>query len=117
MKIISIKVELTQQECRDVLTTAIESNAIQYWACEYGSIEIKRDSESNIYEAKFTADNALNQKINYTVTAKTIQAGVDKLLELNESGRWREMILNEDIDSDCADSIIQYALFGELVYG
>lgn len=43
MKITSIKIEMTDQEAADIITTAIEARAIQYWACARGeSIIIER---------------------------------------------------------------------------
>jgi len=113
------KLTLTKQERLDILTNAIESNGIQYWTCEYDRIKIKRDSDLNIIQAEFDADNENGEKTHYVVTHATIQKGIDAILsgDLEISDYIVNGILTQDNDSDTDDCIIQAALFGELVYG
>jgi hypothetical protein len=113
-----IKVVLTEEESKDILTTALESGAIGYWA---NVIRVTRDGEANVIhmliEASPTGND--NDMVNYSIGTNTIQHGVDNLLAegFNISDRVRESLLADDVDSDCADCIIQAALFNDLVYG
>jgi hypothetical protein len=111
-------IELTEQEARDILTTAIEGRGIQYWASDYGVIYIERDPETlDITQAKITADNSKDEKKTYVVDTDLIKWAV---IEIAKSGTWGELIgdiVNEDVDADGADTIVQYACFGEVIYG
>jgi len=114
------KVELSRQERLDILTDAIETNAIQYWACEYGPINIWRATDLTITRAEFYADNEKGEKTFYRVNHAVIQTGVNRIL--NPSFQVRDDIrdarlLADDNDSESCDVIIQAALFGEIVYG
>lgn len=114
----TIKAILTRQERLDVITTAIESNGIQYWACEYGKILIWRDKDLNIIKAEFDADNQEGEKNHYVVTPRTVQKGVDVILSEDlVRDDIRASILECDNDQESSDCIIQAGLFGELVYG
>lgn len=119
MKIITAKIELSHQERLDVLTNAIESNGIQYWACEYGKINIWRDEELNIFKATFRADNEQGVKVLYTVTPEVIQEGVDAIFTDGFEGgaQTRTDILEDNHDAWTDDTIIQAALFGKIIYG
>ena len=110
---------LTRQEKLDILTTAIESNGIQYWACDYGRITIARDSERNITKAVFEADNASGERERYTVTPTVIQKGVNVLLSPGFEIRddIKKNIITSNVDDEASDCIVQAGLFGELVYG
>lgn len=111
-----LQVQLTDQECYDILTNAIETRAIQYWACEYGLINIWRDKELNITKAVFHADGADGKKHKYTITPATIRRGVKVLLNLGNY-----LTIDDpndpDFDTEDDDNIIQVGLFGEIIYG
>lgn len=111
--------ELTRQERLDILTDAIETNSIQYWACEYGPIKIWRNDDLTIRRAEFYANNEKGEKVFFNVTHANIQTGVDRLLdpEFQVRDDIRDSILEDDNDSESYDCIIQAALFNELVYG
>lgn len=113
-----VKATLNRQERLDVITTAIESRGIQYWACDYGKITIWRDKELNIYKAEFDADDEEGKRHHYKVTPATVQKGVDIILRddlVNDD--IRTSILDNDNDQESSDCIIQAALFGKLIYG
>ena len=111
---------LTKQQRLDILTDAIETNAIQYWACEYGPINIWRAADLTITRAEFHADNENGEKTFYRVTHANIQTGIDRILkpsfQVREDIR-DERILADDNDAESCDVIIQAALFGQIVYG
>lgn len=112
-------VELTDLECKEILTDAIETHAIDYWALDYELIRVWRD--------KVTDDNPgwINQAVvdvslndedhqSYTITLDTIRKGVTlglshglKIADPNDP----------DFDSEDDDNIIQWGLFGELIFG
>lgn len=114
-----LKVELTDQECKDILTTAIESAAIQYWACDDGPISIWRDKDDNVYKARFTAENGAGERKKFMVTLAKIRKGVKKILcgSVDIGDDIVASILDDDVDQEAADCIIQAAIFGSLVYG
>jgi hypothetical protein len=119
MKILKIKVSLTKQERLSILTDAIETNAIQYWACDYGPINIWRAPDLTITRAEFHADNEKGEKTFYRVTHANIQTGIDRVLDpaSQVSDNIRKSILDDDNDSESCDVIIQTALFGKIIYG
>jgi len=110
---------LNKQERLDILTDAIETNAIQYWACNYGAILIWRTDDLTIAKAEFYADNAKDKKIFYRLTHALIQTGINRVLDPAFQVRddIRASILEKDNDSESCDVIIQAALFGEILYG
>jgi hypothetical protein len=113
MKILSV--ELSDQECYDILTNGIETNAIQYWACDYGWINIWRDKELNILKAVIKADDAKGIKHRYTITPATIRKGVKYCL--NHGQISIDDPTDPDFDSVDCDCIIQAGLFGQIIYG
>lgn len=115
----NITITLTDEEKISILTDAIETNAIQYWACDYDKIIIQRDAESNITRAEFFADNQEGTKMKWTITPNTIQKGINRLFTEKFQIRRdiRDAVIRFDNDAETCDCIIQAALFGELVYG
>lgn len=123
MEIIVKEVKLTDQEAADILTTAIESNGIQYWACLYDKINIWRSDklDGSIIKAVFKTDKEEGNgtPITYTVDLKSVRRGVNLLFDpkTNVSKDILKSVIDDDIDSEGADCIIQLACFGEIIYG
>jgi len=115
-----VTIKLTRQERLDILTDAIETNAIQYWACEYGPINIWRSKNWAIIRVGFYANNEKGEKFFYMVNHAVIQTGIDRILapgfEVRDDIKYAR-ILADDNDQESCDVIIQAALFGQLVYG
>jgi hypothetical protein len=116
-----LQVELTDEECYDVMTTAVESGyyGIGYWAEVIQ--ELSRDEQLNITEFICSVDeNEDGNYTHYTVTPETIRKGVNKILEPDFEIRAdlvQSLFPEWDIDSESADCIIQAGLFGELKFG
>lgn len=115
---IEIDLEFTEQNCIDTLTTAVESG-IEYWVERF--MNIKRDKEKNIVEVTieyFDEDDEIKKSV---LTSGTIRHGIRKMFQRGFDVRLdlKQQLLEEEpcADADCADCIIQAALFGELVYG
>jgi hypothetical protein len=115
-----LQVELTDEECYDVMTTAVEAgySGIGYWA---ENIRVNRDDELNILE--FFCDVDMKEDGNYSpfiVSPVVIKRGVDRILSPSFEIRAdivQSLFPEWDIDAESADCIIQAGLFGELVFG
>lgn len=117
-----MSVKLSKECAEDILTTAIESAAIQYWTCDESGIpiSIRRDRESgNVVTANFVAENAAGETVPCFVDANVIQMGVSTLFApgFDIDPRILQSIIDDDVDQLAADCIIQAALFGALLYG
>jgi hypothetical protein len=116
---IEIDLNFTEQNCLDTLTTALECNSISYWVNEF--VEVKRNSD--LWVTEFTISYlGKNDKINKSViTPETIRKGIKKMFKagFDISYDIKQQLLEEEpsVDSECADCIIQTALFGEMIYG
>jgi hypothetical protein len=108
----------TKQERLEILTDAIETDAIQYYA---DIVTIKRNEDGLIERVIIHAsDDGSDENIReYVITPATIQDGINALLnnDFEIAEEIRQLVLNNDIDSEAADCIIQAALFGKLIYG
>ena len=113
-------IEITEQEARDILTTAVESGTygIAYWAAEHEGFDYWRDPKTHdIVRIKIVADNQKDEKKTYIVDTDLIKWAV---IEIAKSGTWNNLIgdiVEQDVDSDGADIIVQFACFGEVIYG
>ena len=115
-----IVIDLSQEDIDDIMCTALEGG-ITYWCKEaevagdylgtYGSEQISRNGILKLH------DND-EDKI-YELTLEKFLKGLELFIIKNpnriniENGR----IDPGEIDAQYADMIIQYALFGEIVYG
>lgn len=108
----------------DVLTNAVESGAISYWA----EIEdLKRDEELNVVSLTICEcdidGNAEPNGVRKTLTSKEIDEarmriiceGGTSTLEINKQICMDVDQENNDANTD--DCIVQIAMFGEIVYG
>ena len=127
---VTVPVKISEQDIEDLMVTAIEGG-IGYFAC--------LDNRSEIYvlapkdePVAVTAASILNKgggvtfldtednSVEWVLTKEKLLRGVQKFLEEDVN-----IVLYIDngeldmcmIDADHADRIVQYALFGDLVYG
>jgi hypothetical protein len=120
---INIKVTLSDSDIADILVTAFEGG-INYWC---GKVKMLKTSvPDEVWEAneKIIASDfiglggtlklfdAEDEDETWELNAEKLKAGIE--MYFSENGVDTDM---GDIDAEAADSIIQYALFGELVYG
>jgi len=104
-------IKYTSQERRDILVTALEGG-INYWVSSF--TDTQRDTEGYYTSVSLTT---FESGTIHHLTPDTIQAGADRLLADTDMGLTAADIRDPDnVDAELADIIIQYALFGELVY-
>lgn len=115
-------VTLTQQDIDDIMVSALEGG-INYWCREAEVVEEKRCAEWG--HEQITHDGGLilhdaesNDK--WELTREKFLEGFKLWLE-NGGDKYGAVSNGEvdcgEIDAECADSIIQYAIFGEVIYG
>lgn len=121
MKITGI--ELEDQDIAYILTDALETNAIGYWAQYHNWERMKSENEDlNNCVKEITIKELNDEETDFVVAHKinrnTIIRGVNLIISEKVScPSIKEMILKDDIDADGVDCIIQAALFGEIKYG
>jgi hypothetical protein len=127
---INIDFDIHDNDIENIIITALEGG-IGYWGCLLNEgkefDEFYKDTKG-LTTSEFVADLILNEK---SVVL------YDTELDFNEAEKWelnlfkllngiKLYIINnkqinfpliDNLDANMADSIIQYALFGELVYG
>lgn len=119
------KVNLNQEDIDDIMCTALEGG-ITYW-CNYAASMMvddwmKRNKITYLSEVIGKGgDIILNtQDGNYVLTLKAFMTGLQKAIDDDyiplEYDHGVYKIDTCEIDADIADIIIQYALFGDLVY-
>lgn len=120
MKITQAQVEMEPRELACILTDAIETGAIRYWANdtdEVKGVSTVRDSELNVVDIGLQIVNAQGEPVWHHVTPEKVQASINKLLADAKTPGWlRNQILREDLDAGGTDYIIQDVVFGQQVY-
>ena len=114
-RIIHVAIELEPEFLQEVLTTAVQGS-ITYWAESklYGT---------EVYELTSAMDPADFEPCAFSVGS--IAMGIRRALERNNCAKhiWTQIsnaVHYQDagyIDADCADVIVQLAVFEEIVYG
>ncbi len=118
-----IAVKLTQENIDDIMVGALEGG-INYWCCEaevveekrcsdWGHEQIARDGALILHDAKSDDKWELNLEKFLNGVKLWIQNGDDQYHALQKDGTLDTC----QIDAEMADLIIQYALFGEVVFG
>lgn len=116
---IEMDVDLTPKDIDDIMVTALEGG-ITYWCGraevvgemlgDYASEQISRGGSLILHDAE-SSDK-------WELTRDKFLKGVEQLFK--ESNLVTAEDLTADLgclDADCADCIVQYALFGKLVFG
>lgn len=123
---VEFPIKVTDEDIDDIMCTALEGG-INYWCRradvvgdylgEYASEQISRGGQLKLYEAEDDGEFLLNKEhilsgiLQYVLcpdsSYRILREGVDGFYLL-ECGM---------IDAEVADSIIQYGLFNEIVYG
>lgn len=122
---VEMEVTITQEDVDDIMATALEGG-ITYWCCEaevvgeylgkYASDQISRGGILKLY------DNEEDEV--YELTLEKFKKGVMMYLSDPQApyniidGDRGDYILDCGmVDGDVADMIVQYALFGEVMFG
>lgn len=104
---VSVTVQIDHQLLLDLMTTAVEGG-INYWAAV---IDLTRDPDLNVL--KFKVTDLEDEKI-YSVDSIDMLHALQALIK---ACPWRARILDGDYDAEDADCVVQFACFGDLVYG
>lgn|GEM_PF-3271126 len=136
-RFIVLEHELTDQAMSDLLTTAVESGtaAVRYWA---DITRILRDNPTDLNVVEFEAEVSEEGPVTvdhpdipaaevsrFVCDRQTMRDGIRRLLapgaNVHASIRNDVMLLCTDpehaADADTADAVVQFAVFGELVFG
>lgn len=117
-----IVVQITQQDIDDIMVAALEGG-INYWCSEaspedgeflgeYASGQISRGGTLLLYDFEEEAYRKLDLEKFLKGFKLWLENGGDQYGAV-ENGE----VDCCEIDAGCADAIIQYALFGEVIYG
>lgn len=125
--------ELPDDILESLITTALESgyDGIGYWFC---ASDYKRDEKDNIYyaegvDAEIANEYPLKEYIQahkkqygelWVITKDVVKAGLKKAIRENHRtvmDALRSPSPECQLDANDADIIVQYGMFGKLVYG
>ena len=128
--LVDIKLTVTEEDIDDIMCSALEGG-INYWCdiarvpegkrvADWGHEQIARGGELQIHVIEPFAPDDTEW---YTLNLGKFLEGLRAFAQdpscsndcLEEFGSER-LLATGNIDADCADTIIQYALFGEIVY-
>jgi hypothetical protein len=142
MSNITISFNTSRQRMKDILTTAVESG-IAYWANDEDfnqeGCEVKRDAngyvESITLQLSVSAVKAtsvpkfdpmaadIHTPSRATVTPEALAAAFGRMLSADDKGimldcSWAAAAeLAGNFDANTADALVQFAFFGEVIYG
>lgn len=121
---IELEVVITNEDIDDIMCSALEGG-INYWCCkaevvgeylaEYGSEQISRGGKLRLYDSE-------ENKV-YELTREKFMKGL-RMYFIKPIPRYFLECVGHEVrldtcyaDADVADSIIQYALFDDVIYG
>ena len=117
-----IRARLTQEDIDDIMVGALEGG-INYWCREaevvgeylgeYASEQISRGGALTLYDAESSDKWTLDLEKFLNGVKLWLQNGDDRYDALQGDGT----LDTGEIDGEMADMIVQYALFGEVVFG
>lgn len=122
---VSVKIEVTDEMIDDICCSAFEGG-ITYWCnkaevvggdlkgASYASDAISRGASILLHEFE---DDHVGKEDTYTLTKEKVLVGIQMYVTNIISDKLDRILDLSNIDSEDADIIIQYGLFGEIVYG
>lgn len=118
---VEIKVNLTRQDIDDIMACALDGGIV-YWCFkaevlgdylgEYASDQISRGGKLKLYDSENGEKYWLDRDKFLNGFKLWLENGGDEYGAVSNG-----TVDCGEIDAACADEIIQYALFGEVVYG
>lgn len=115
-----IEVNLTQQDIDDIMVSALEGG-INYWCREAEVVEEKRCGDwghEQIARGGSLILHDAESSDKWELTLEKFLCGLGLYLGEAMSAAFEgEDIDSSDFDADAVDCIVQYALFGKLVFG
>jgi hypothetical protein len=126
-----IPIAVTEDQCQSVLTNAADTGYIKYWELPFRKLRRRKDGTVKSFEVECSDGPPVSQPIDGNwalVDQHTVIQGLKRIIkpDSNITQYHRDAIIamlgnkNDGIemcDADQADCIIQFGLFGELVYG
>jgi hypothetical protein len=117
---ITIDLEVNDQMCSDILTTAVEGGS-SYWAIGRKCV---RNAERSVTYIE-VADAEDSPREWHPVSLETVRAGIQRLLSRdveygNRDGLFADLMMDElgvRTDAGDADCVVQAGIFGKIVYG
>ena len=111
------EIEISDQECIDIMTNAIDTGALNYWA------EITHCTRNRKgYITLFSIDD--DEGKHHLVSPEVIRRGATRILTdmiviFNEERRLEilQNLLSDAIDADGDDAIIQAGIYNDIIYG
>jgi hypothetical protein len=109
---LEIEYDLSSEETYDLLTEAFDNGSIEYWSETASSL---RDSHNKIF-AWVIIDEDENKHV---LSSSSIERGIKRIFksDFKIDNDILNRVIAKEFDDECYDSIIQAALFGELIYG
>lgn len=124
------KIELTQDQIKDVIVGALEGGSNYWYYLNNRSVEAIREKvskEENEYLSEAITDAVFrgavvpfydvenpNEKLGF-LSKKSIEVGLQKMFD--DEREEIDMVLNGEDDAETSDVILQYCVMGELVFG
>ena len=111
---IETNIELDKQFLMDILVTAVEGG-INYW-CALSKVE--RDKDLNVLS--FAGYDHEDESEEFKCDLEDVAKVLGRIVNDDPEGSLPQSILAQDaceIDAECADYIVQLAIFDEIVYG
>lgn len=119
---ITTAIDVSEEVCRDFLTTCVEGGSAYWLACE----TVERDEDSNVTKIVGCEDVEDAATKWGDATAETMRQGIERIINGSVAVRAdiRGTVLaavldddNCDWDAETADCVLQAGLLGEIVYG
>jgi hypothetical protein len=119
MTLITLKIELTPQDINDILCTAIEGG-INYWCSHYDTNCILADIKTQYTYEIVAHGGYITLYDDYDLdglqlTKTKLMQGIQQWID-SQTFKPGDAFDIGNIDAGDADCIVQYALFGRLVY-
>lgn len=123
--VIHVPLTITDEQINDIVSTAFEGG-INYWCskseviggdylgCNYGSEVISKGGKILLHEVE---DDHVDNEEEYTLTKEKVLAGIQLFVEKGFTQDDHIKLDLENYDANDADLIVQYGLFGKLVFG
>lgn len=109
---LEIEYDLDTEEMYDILTDALESGSIDYWS---ETISYLRDGNNKVFEWAIKDED----ENKHYLSSSSVERGIKRMFrsDFKIDENILKNIIEKEFDDECYDSIIQAALFGELLYG
>ena len=118
---LELNARVSTRDIDDIMCAALEGGITDWCRAvkpvdkplgEYGHEQIARGGSLMLYDAESNDKWELTLNKFLRGLALAIESGVSVTIDAESS-----YIDTSDVDGECADMIIQYALFGELIFG